>query len=162
MNPTSTTEYDFKKDNAVIAVDHEAGFHDKDLPWVIYLSGVYVAAMDSFQRACEHAEKMGWLGHCTIRDVFAEQPTLGPMFGTGYESGYAAAKAEAADALSSLTRELEDLRHWLDELPTPAVILEGDQNEAARTGFSYACDAFMAELEQRLSTAPADKGSEGR
>jgi len=79
MNPTTAADYHgWKRDSEAIERDVAAGILRRDLPYCIYRDGLHVASFGDFSNACRYAQDQGFVGRCTIRDVFAPPPTI-PM-----------------------------------------------------------------------------------
>lgn len=93
---STQTDYDFSRDNAAILKDHAAGDHSPTEPFVVYQDGAFKRAFYSYGDACDWGYKQGIMGRCTVRDAFAPLPTLGPLFGAGYEAGYLHGLKDAA------------------------------------------------------------------
>lgn len=93
---SAETTYDFARDNEAIVKDHAEGNHTPTQPFVVYKDGEFKGAFRTYGDACEWGYKQGIMGSCTVRDVFAPPPTLGPMFGVGFEAGYTRGLEDAA------------------------------------------------------------------
>ena len=89
-----------------------------------------------------------------------------------FDQRFVRAATEAADALASLTRELEEAREALAPFAREAAVWSELQDDEAlcfaeQDGTSSIYDISVGELRRAaavhalLSTAPADKGSEG-
>jgi hypothetical protein len=101
---SEVSEYDFGRDNAAIVDAHAAGKHNPTSPWVVYRNGKLEREFGSLGAAAEWSHGQGIYGQCTIRDVYAEPPSLGPMFGAGWDAGYARGLEDAAKVAEAEVR----------------------------------------------------------